>query len=221
MRTPFAGIDIAYDERVLQPREWTQAQSQWAAELLPHLPPGDVLELCCGAGQIGLAAVAGSGRRLVAVDINPVAAHYASLNATRANVSLSMRLGPMRQMVGASERFALIIADPPWVPSHATQQFPEDPRIAIDGGAQGMDLIDQCLDIITGHLLPAGAALLQVGPGPEQADAVAARVAGLLPGPSNDTTPKHALTTLAVTEQRHFERGTLLLIEQQSRGRTL
>ncbi|MET0999811.1 MAG: methyltransferase, partial [Marmoricola sp.] len=56
----FAGIEIAYDHRVLKPRAWTTAQSLWAAALLPELPDGDVLELCSGAGHIGLRAVAGS-----------------------------------------------------------------------------------------------------------------------------------------------------------------
>ena len=123
MRTRFAGLDISFDERVLAPRQWTEVQSRWAADLLPDLPDGDVLELCCGAGQIGLSAVAGSARRLVAVDINPVAAHYTTLNARRARVPLAMRLGPMRRMLASEERFPVILADPPWVPT-GRRHFP-------------------------------------------------------------------------------------------------
>ena len=52
----FGGLQITFDSRLLSPRPWTQAQSRWAASLLPNLPPGDVLELCSGAGQIGLLA---------------------------------------------------------------------------------------------------------------------------------------------------------------------
>ena len=67
-RTPFGGLDISWDARVLEPREWTLEQSLWAASILDDVPAGPVLELCCGAGQIGLRAVVGSDRRLVCVD---------------------------------------------------------------------------------------------------------------------------------------------------------
>ena len=63
-RMAFGGLTIAYDDRVLRPREWTTAQSDWAAELMVTAPGGPVLELCSGAGHIGLLAVAASGRRL-------------------------------------------------------------------------------------------------------------------------------------------------------------
>ena len=36
----FAGLQLTTDERLLTPREWTAAQSRWAAELLPTLPSG-------------------------------------------------------------------------------------------------------------------------------------------------------------------------------------
>jgi len=39
----FGGLQIAFDHRVLRPRDWTTAQSWWAASLVPHLPEGAVL----------------------------------------------------------------------------------------------------------------------------------------------------------------------------------
>ncbi|MBI2244007.1 MAG: methyltransferase, partial [Nocardioides sp.] len=56
----FGPLRITFDGRVLRPRPWTAAQSEWAAEILADAPAGPVLELCAGAGQIGLLAVAGS-----------------------------------------------------------------------------------------------------------------------------------------------------------------
>ncbi|MGA8992804.1 MAG: methyltransferase, partial [Nocardioidaceae bacterium] len=64
----FGGLAIAFDDRVLRPRPWTLAQSAWAAELAATVPAGPALELCSGAGHIGLAFAATSGRRLVMVD---------------------------------------------------------------------------------------------------------------------------------------------------------
>ena len=69
----FGPLTIAFDERVLRPREWTAAQSAWAADLMTSAPDGPVLELCSGAGHIGLLAVLLSSRPLVCVDASSVA----------------------------------------------------------------------------------------------------------------------------------------------------
>ena len=42
------------------------------------------------------------------------------------------------------ERFAVVIADPPWVPRADTGRYPEDPVLAIDGGDDGLDLARAC-----------------------------------------------------------------------------
>ncbi|MEI2641686.1 MAG: methyltransferase [Candidatus Nanopelagicales bacterium] len=198
----FGGLQITFDSRLLSPRPWTQAQSRWAASLLPDLPPGDVLELCSGAGQIGLLAMAHSRRGLVCVDVNPAAAEYTARNARAAGLRVDCRTGRPAHVLGAHERFALIIADPPWVPHEQTKQFPQDPVRAIDGGPDGLTVTRECLTAILRHLLPGGVALLQLAPGDEQADAVSGMVAG---------------TRLTAGERRHFERGTLLRIDAQAR----
>src|SRR5687768_10930515 len=141
----FGHLPITFDDRVLAPREWTVTQSIWAAELLRQLPrPASVLELCAGAGQIGLLALALSGptaHRLVSVDVNPAACAFARHNAATAglNHQVDVREGPMEKVLGAEERFALVIADPPWVDRARVPLYPEDPVIAIDGGCDGLD----------------------------------------------------------------------------------
>ena len=168
-RTPelvdFGPLRIAYDERVLRPRSWTTAQSAWAAEVMADAPAGPVLELCAGAGQIGLLAVLGSDRRLVCVDVSPVACSYARANAESAGLSgrVEVREGPMDVVLAADERFAVVVADPPWVPAHEISCFPEDPELAIDGGPDGLDVARTCLTVAAHHLEPGGVLLLQVG----------------------------------------------------------
>ena len=161
----FDGLTIDFDDHVLRPRPWTVAQSRWAADLLAELPDGPVLELCCGAGQIGLAAVARTGRSLVCVDLNPVAVAYTERNARAAGLGdrVTVREGRLVEEVGTDERFPLVIADPPWVESSGTGAFPEDPLEAIDGGADGLAVARQCLEVIETRLVGPGAALLQLG----------------------------------------------------------
>jgi methylase of polypeptide subunit release factors len=173
MSVDFGGLDIAFDDRVLRPREWTLAQSSWAAELLADAPDGPVLELFAGVGHIGLAAVVGTERRLVMVDLNPVAVALARRNVESAGLAsrVTVREGRIDEALEPGEQFAVIVADPPWVPSAGIDEFPDDPAIAIDGGDDGLDLARTCCDVIARHLAPGGTAIVQIGT-VEQADAL-------------------------------------------------
>lgn len=158
-------LDILFDDRVLRPRPWTAAQSEWAAQILRDAPGGPVLELCSGAGHIGLLAVADSGRRLVAVDADPVACEFGRMNAAAAGMSerVEIRNATLAEALREDERFPVILADPPWVPSSRTSAYPTDPLSAIDGGADGLALARQCLEVARAHLDRDGVMLLQLG----------------------------------------------------------
>lgn len=200
----FGSLDVRYDERVLTPRPWTTEQSIWAAELLEQLPEGDVLELCAGVGHIGLHAVHSLRRRLVMVDLNEVACEFAQINVDAAQISdrVEIRVSRLEEALQPNERFALVIADPPWVPTDSIERFPDDPRIAIDGGNDGLDIAWACLDVISDHLVEGGAAILQLGT-IQQAESLGVR--------SLD----HGLV---VAEVRSYSDGVLVLIERQIRG---
>ncbi len=171
------GLDIAFDDTVLRPRPWTLAQSHWAAELLPMLPEGPVLEVCAGVGHIGLAAVAGSDRDLVLADASERACSFARRNAdaVRRSGSVEVRRARVEDLPHGHERFALLLADPPWVRTAEVDRFPADPRFAIDGGDDGLAVALECLDLAARSLVPGGAAILQLGTS-EQAVSVARRL---------------------------------------------
>ncbi len=162
---PFGPLTVRFDARVLRPRPWTLAQSRWAAELLPRGPLGPVLELCAGVGHIGLALAANSDRDLVLVDADRHACDHARSNAEEAGLAarVTVRHGPMQEMLAPTERFAMVLADPPWVPSTEVSRFPADPRGAIDGGPDGLDLARLCVAVIARHLADGGASVLQLG----------------------------------------------------------
>lgn len=174
-RLTFRGLEIAYDCRVLEPRPWTQGQSAWAAELLAGLDAGPVLELCTGAGHIGLGAVVDSARTLVMVDASEAAVEQARANAAANGMAdrVQVRHARLDEALEPGERFPLILADPPWVRSAETGRFPADPLLAIDGGDDGLDLARTCVDVIADHLAEGGSALLQLGTA-AQADTIAA-----------------------------------------------
>lgn len=194
----FGDLLISYDDRVLTPRPWTAQQSRWAAQMMTGAPAGAVLELCCGAGHIGLLATALTPepvrRRLVAVDINPAAVDLTVSNAAAAELTpwVEARHGDIAEVLDKAESFALIIADPPWVPAAQTGRYPHDPPLAINGGVDGLALARRCLEVAAQHLAPQGAIVLQLG--------TTEQVAELAP----------ASHGLSIVEVRQGERGVLV-----------
>lgn len=159
----FHGLHIAHGAGVLQPRPWTVLQSRWARALLDLVPGGPVLELCCGAGQIGLAAVAGTRRRVVLVDRSPRACAWAHHNAAANGMAdrVEVRRGMADEVLADHELFPLVLADPPYLTSVDAARWPDDPRVAVDGGADGMQVPRQILAVAAGHLSSGGSVLLQ------------------------------------------------------------
>lgn len=198
----FGTLAITFDDRVVRPRQWTTGQSYWAAALLQTAPEGPVLELCSGAGQIGLLTVAETGRRLVCVDADPVACDFARANADAAGLGprVDVRHGQLEEALRPEERFALVIADPPWVRREDTGRFPEDPLLAIDGGHDGLEVARACLGVVDRHLLPGGSAVLQLG-SPEQVQLIGEE-------------PALATGRLTVSEVRSHERGVLVRVDR-------
>lgn len=197
----FGALEITFDDRVLRPREWTTGQSLWASQLLLEVaPPGPVLELCSGAGQIGLLAVAGSGRRLVCIDANREACDFARANARAAGLAelVDVRHGRLESSLEDDERFALVIADPPWVRHDDTVRFPEDPLLAIDGGDDGLDVAHACLAVMERHLMPGGSGVLQLG---SEAQVESLR-----------DDPRLRDSRLQLSEVRRHDRGVLVLV---------
>jgi methylase of polypeptide subunit release factors len=199
-RLRFAGLSIAFDERVLAPRQWTVAQADWARALLKEAPPGPVLELCAGAGQIGLAATRESGRTLVIVEADPHACAFARRNAVAAGVGdrTEVRCSDLDHGLRRGEQFPLVLADPPWVPSSHVQQYPDDPPLAIDGGFDGFDVALRCIEVIGRHVAGGGSALLQLGT-PLQAERLTGSAALEQAG-------------LRVTDVRDYGRGVVCLL---------
>lgn len=167
-RITFGPLVVTFDDAVLHPRPWTLVQAAWVDELDREgaLPPGPILELCCGAGHIGQAAAAFTGRALVQVDVDPHACALARANAEAnglgAVVEVRHRdLGAAVDVTGG-ERFPVVLADPPYVPTDEVGSWPDDPALAIDGGdAEGLALPRRCVAVAAGCLAAGGVVLLQ------------------------------------------------------------
>jgi methylase of polypeptide subunit release factors len=163
----FGPLNVRFDDDVLRPRPWTLLQSTWAADLAVDAPTGTVLELGCGAGHIGQAAIAlmDHRRALVQVDVDPRACELARVNADANGLGdvVDARCGEIDDagVLADGEAFGVVLVDPPYVPSEEAAALDGDPRQAVDGGEDGLELARRFLTVAVRHLEPGGAVLLQ------------------------------------------------------------
>jgi methylase of polypeptide subunit release factors len=160
--TRFGPVTVWFDDDVLEPRPWTIEHAALAVDLAAEVPDGPILELCAGVGHIGLVVAGATGRALVQVDDSERACELAVRNGREAGIPSDVRPGDIEAVLGADERFPLVLADPPYVPSARTGDHPDDPEGAIDGGDDGLDLAARCLAVAADHLAPGGALVLQL-----------------------------------------------------------
>jgi release factor glutamine methyltransferase len=142
--TEFCGVRIELDTGVFVPRPKSEFLVRQAAALTQ---PGDVVvDLCCGSGALGAALVTGMERfELHAVDIDPIAVQCA-----RRNIHVDMGYvyeGDLYDPLPLHlhNRVHVIIANAPYVPAKAIKLLPSEARvhearIALDGGADGLDI---------------------------------------------------------------------------------
>ncbi len=139
----FGGLRVAVADGVLAPRSWTLLQSEWAAELSPTCGPGPIVELFAGAGHIGLEAARRCGRSAVLVDADVDACVLARATAHHNHLGerVEVRCAPVAEAFEPGDDPALLLADPPYVPTHEVGRFGDDPPAAIDGGRDGLRLV--------------------------------------------------------------------------------
>jgi methylase of polypeptide subunit release factors len=201
--TTFEGLEISYDGRVLAPRPWTALQSRWAAELASRAASdAPLLELYAGVGHIGLAAARMTGRPLVQVEIDPIACGFAVENAWRAGMAhcVSVRCAAVEQAMSATTECCVVLADPPYLPTADVQAFPHDPRLAVDGGTDGLEPARRCLVALAGSLDPGVPVLLQLR-GQSQIDLLAGSLPdGLVMQDSRCVADDRGVALLVVTQ---------------------
>ena len=154
----FAGIRVVCARGVFVPRLRTTLLVDLAAAALAE--QGRLLDLGCGTGAIGAAVAARvPGVDVTGVDIDPDAVACAARNLPRA------LLGDLFEPV-AGERFDVIAANAPYVPTEAIALMPSEARdhehrVALDGGSDGLDVQRRAIAAAPAHLSEGGVLLVE------------------------------------------------------------
>ena len=164
-RVEFCGLRLAVEPGVFVPRSRTALLVQLALRALPVTSSAVAVDLCCGCGAVGAALLAARpGLDLHAADLDPAAVRCARRN-----------LGPDRVHEGdlydalpaqLRGRIDVLVANAPYVPTGDVALMPveareHEPRTALDGGPDGLDVLRRVVSGFPGWLGPGGTLLVE------------------------------------------------------------
>lgn len=126
-----------------------------------------LLDLCCGTGCIGVSLAKLGGFEVTFADISPDCLALARENAALNGVAGSFVLTDMFGNISGS--YDMICVNPPYIPTSELAslqaEVKREPRLALDGGADGLDFYRRISRDYAAHLNPGGALLMEVGAG--------------------------------------------------------
>ena len=184
-RQEFMGLPFEVNEKVLIPRQDTETMVEDALELMEKgtlrgqeytdglKRGGDILDLCCGSGAIGISiAKLAKGAHVTCSDLSKDALEVADRNA-RLNDCKSVKFTESDMFAAFCGRlgkkmFNLIISNPPYIPPSVIEGLePEvrdhEPMMALDGGADGLDFYRIIAQHAPEHLKKGGVLMLEIG----------------------------------------------------------
>ncbi|WP_051332125.1 peptide chain release factor N(5)-glutamine methyltransferase [Methylocaldum szegediense] len=154
---------------VLIPRPETELLVELALATLPMSGTADVLDLGTGSGAIAVSIAAERPlARVTATDLSSGALNIARKNAVRHGVrNIRFRLGDWFDAIACDERFDLIISNPPYVadddPHLNRGDVRLEPRLALKGGRDGLDMFRIIAREARYYLKPHGRLMLEHG----------------------------------------------------------
>jgi ribosomal protein L3 glutamine methyltransferase len=180
------GLPFYVDERVIVPRSFIGelleqhfgGESEDGAALIDDPKSVEnVLDLCTGSGCLAILASRNFPNASVdAVDISKDALDVAARNVADYGLHgrVTLHRGDLFKPLG-DKRYDLIISNPPYVDAKGMAALPPEcraePKLAFDGGGDGLDLVRRILDEAGRHLVPEGGLLCEIGRGRERLEA--------------------------------------------------
>lgn len=173
---PFCGLDIMVTPDVLTPRPETEELVETATSFFDRKNRYMFLDMCTGSGCIAVALAKKFPKaHIVAADISEKALSVARQNALKWGVDnriYFLKSNLWEEVLGS---FDLIISNPPYIPTQVvdtlTQEVLREPRLALDGGEDGFDVIRPLCSAAGDYLNAGGLLALEVCKG--QASALA------------------------------------------------
>lgn len=167
----FCGLELAVNEHVLVPRPETELLAEAAWSVAAAMDQPKVLDLGTGSGCLAIAVAVYAPESIVdALDVSPGALAVAQANAQRHEVvnRLQFHEVDFRKQWPVLGPMDVIVSNPPYIPTAEIEELPpevrdHDPRLALDGGKDGLDCYRGLIDAGLAHLRSTGRLFLEIG----------------------------------------------------------
>ena len=173
--TDFCGYKLKVDERVLIPRPETEELAMMAVQAVEE-GGMSVLDMCTGSGAIAITVYkelekAGKLANVTASDISADALAVAQENAKANEADITFVQSDLFNNIEG--KFDVIITNPPYIPTAEIETLQREvrdyePRLALDGGVDGMDIYRRIAQEAMQHLNKGGILMMEVGAGEAQ-----------------------------------------------------
>lgn len=162
------------NQSVLIPRPETEFMLEMVFRDIKHSPlpaNGAIVDLCCGSGVIAIILALELRRAVIGVDLSPDALLVAQKNCVRNDTAADVTLiqSDLLDNVELESGVALVVSNPPYVSTHAVlnEVEPEvglyEPKMALDGGERGLDIIERIRMQVAQVLIPGGRIFMEIG----------------------------------------------------------
>jgi len=128
----------------------------------------NMLDLCTGSGHLAiLSSKFLNCNKVIASDICDKAIEIAKLNASLNNSKINVIQSNLFSKINKNSKFDIIISNPPYVLSKNMKKLPDEyrkePKIALDGGFEGISLVEKIINQAQNYLSKTGILILEVG----------------------------------------------------------
>jgi release factor glutamine methyltransferase len=164
-------LSFEVNPAVLIPRPDTETLVQTAIDFLKNKPNATVLDLGTGSGCVAVSVAHGAKSATVtAVDVSPDAVEVARRNAAKHGLSgrVSVLTGDLFAPLQSGAKFDLILSNPPYIPPSEIETLDPgvkdyEPRLALDGGPDGLAFYRRIAGVAGRWLNPGGSVMVEIG----------------------------------------------------------
>lgn len=165
-KTNFYGYDFKVTKDVLSPRQETEILVEQVIKYTTAKM--NVLDIGTGSGIIAICVAKNTNANVIAVDISDKALSVAEENMKLNNVKITLKNSNLFEDLKSSKKFDIIVSNPPYIPSDDIEKLDievknYDPKLALDGGKDGLDFYKKIIKEAPRHLAKNGKIFFEIG----------------------------------------------------------
>ena len=169
----FYGLRFDVNKKVLSPRMETEILVEQVLKKIEEFDAETVLDLCTGSGAIAVTLAKYSKCKVYASDISKQALAVAEANARKNGVKIEFCQSDLLESLKKGRKYDIIVSNPPYIKTGELEKLDYevkkyDPRLALDGGEDGLDFYRRIIEDAKKKLNKKGWLFFEVGKGQAQ-----------------------------------------------------